>query len=617
MKSAAAGRGQAGAVWVPLRPASRHRRPGPAAGRGQAGAVWVPLCPASRHGGPGPADVAAAARQGGQAGREGLRREAGRKVCPAAEAGTPAPGCPPAPAAPAARLGVLLAMGHPPALLPLCASVSLLGGLTFGYELAVISGALLPLQLDFGLSCLEQEFLVGSLLLGALLASLVGGFLIDHYGRKQAIFGSNLVLLAGSLILGLAGSLAWLVLGRSAAGFAISLSSMACCIYVSEVVGPRHRGVLVSLYEAGVTVGILLSYALNYALASAPQGWRHMFGWAAAPALLQSVGLLFLPAATDEPAAHKDLIPLQGGEATKLGLGRPRYSFLDLFRARDNMRGRTTVGLGLVLFQQLTGQPNVLCYASTIFHSVGFRGGSSAVLASVGLGAVKVAATLAAMGLVDRAGRRALLLAGCALMALSVSGIGLVSFAVPMASGPSCLALPNATKLSGLPGDSGLPMGTSPPPLPTTSVNQGEPVLSTSEETGPHPRARDPTTPPLPALSTASSASAAPAPERPLLHWTALVCMMVFMSAFSFGFGPVTWLVLSEIYPVEIRGRAFAFCNSFNWAANLFISLSFLDLIGGLTQVLGLLLIGSERLPAHPLINHCGWKAVSMPRLQE
>ncbi|XP_019492656.1 PREDICTED: solute carrier family 2, facilitated glucose transporter member 10 isoform X1 [Hipposideros armiger] len=490
-------------------------------------------------------------------------------------------------------------MGHPPPRLPLCASVSLLGGLTFGYELAVISGALLPLQLDFELSCLEQEFLVGSLLLGALLASLAGGFLIDRYGRKQAILGSNLVLLAGSLSLGLAGSLAWLVLGRSAAGFAISLSSMACCIYVSELVGPRQRGVLVSLYEAGITVGILLSYALNYALASAPRGWRHMFGWAAAPAVLQSLSLLFLPAGADETAAPKDLIPLQGGEATKLGLGRPRYSFLDLFRARDNMRGRTTVGLGLVLFQQLTGQPNVLCYASTIFHSVGFQGGASAMLASVGLGAVKVVATLIAMGLVDRAGRRALLLAGCALMALSVSGIGLVSFAVPMDSGPSCLATPNATKLSGLPGDSGLPISVSPPPLPTTSKSQGEPVLSTSKKTKPSPGAGEPTAPPLPALGTASSAPPSPAPERALLHWTALVCMMLFVSAFSFGFGPVTWLVLSEIYPVEIRGRAFAFCNSFNWAANLFISLSFLDLIGtiglswtfllyGLTAVLGL-----------------------------
>ncbi|XP_036900101.1 solute carrier family 2, facilitated glucose transporter member 10 [Sturnira hondurensis] len=490
-------------------------------------------------------------------------------------------------------------MGHSPPLLPLCASVSLLGGLTFGYELAVISGALLPLQLDFGLSCLEQEFLVGSLLLGALLASLVGGFLIDRYGRKRAILGSNLVLLAGSLSLGLAGSLAWLVLGRSVAGFAISLSSMACCIYVSELVGPRQRGVLVSLYEAGITVGILLSYALNYALASVPGGWRHMFGWAAAPAVLQSLSLLILPGDTDEAAAHRDLIPLQGGKATRLCLARPTYSFLDLFRERDNMRGRTTVGLGLVLFQQLTGQPNVLCYASTIFHSVGFHGGSSAVLASVGLGAVKVAATLTAMGLVDRAGRRALLLAGCALMALSVSGIGLVSFAVPMDSGPSCLAMPNATRLANLPGNLDQPMGVSSHPPPTTSKNQGEPVSSTSEKTRRHPRAGDPTTRPGPALSTASQAPPSPAPGPALLHWTALVCMMLFVSAFSFGFGPVTWLVLSEIYPAEIRGRAFAFCNSFNWAANLFISLSFLDLIGtiglswtfllyGLTAVLGL-----------------------------
>ncbi|KAK1337671.1 hypothetical protein QTO34_002304 [Cnephaeus nilssonii] len=397
-------------------------------------------------------------------------------------------------------------MGRPPPLLPLCASVSLLGGLTFGYELAVISGALLPLQLDFGLSCLEQEFLVGSLLLGALLASLVGGFLIDRYGRKQAILGSNVVLLAGSLSLGLAGSLAWLVLGRSAAGFAISLSSMACCIYMSELVGPRQRGVMVSLYEAGITVGILLSYALNYALATVPRGWRHMFGWAAAPALLQSLSLLI---------------------------------------------------------------------------------------------SLRVAATLTAMGLVDRAGRRALLLAGCALMALSVSGIGLVSFAVPMDSGPSCLAMPNATRTLNLPGDSGLPTGFSSHPLSTTSKNQEEPFSPTPEKTKRLSRAGDPTATPVPVLSTASPAPPSPAPERALLHWTALVCMMVFVSAFSFGFGPVTWLVLSEIYPAEIRGRAFAFCSSFNWAANLFISLSFLDLIGtiglswtfllyGLTAVLGL-----------------------------
>ncbi|CAO2577676.1 Solute carrier family 2, facilitated glucose transporter member 10 [Lemmus lemmus] len=491
-------------------------------------------------------------------------------------------------------------MGHRPPVLLLCASVSLLGGLTFGYELAVISGALLPLQLDFRLSCLEQELLVGSLLLGALLASLFGGFLIDCYGRKRTILGSNVVLLAGSLILGLAGSLSWLLLGRSSVGFAISLSSMACCIYVSELVGARQRGVLVSLYEVGITIGILFSYALNYVLAGIPWGWRHMFAWAAAPALLQSLGLLFLPAGAHGTAAtHQDLIPLQGGEASKPGLRKPRYTFLDLFKTRDSMRSRTVVGLGLVLFQQLTGQPNVLYYASTIFRSVGFQGGSSAVLASVGLGTVKVAATLTATGLVDRAGRRALLLSGCALMALSVSGIGLVSFAVSLDSGPGCLATSNASRQTDLPQSLGLLKGSSPSPVLRTSGDQRQPVLPITERTKPHPV----TTVSLgPALDAASPVSPGPILEHTLLCWSALVCMMVYVSAFSFGFGPVTWLVLSEIYPVEIRGRAFAFCSSFNWAANLFISLSFLDLIGaiglawtfliyGLTAVLGLAFI--------------------------
>lgn len=424
--------------------------------------------------------------------------------------------------------------GLRPAVLPLCASVSLLGGLTFGYELAVISGALLPLQLDFGLSCLEQELLVGSLLLGALLASLVGGFLIDCYGRRRAILGSNVVLLAGSLILGLASSLPWLLLGRSSVGFAISLSSMACCIYVSELVGPRQRGVLVSLYEVGITVGILFSYGLNYVLAGSPWGWRHMFGWAAAPALLQSLSLFLLPAGAESTAGPQVFIPLQGGETSKLVLEKPRYTFLDLFRVQGGMWRRTVVGLGLVLFQQLTGQPNVLYYASTIFRSVGFHGGSSAVLASVGLGTVKVAATLIATGLVDRVGRRVLLLSGCALMALSVSGIGLVSFAVSLDSGPSCLATSNASQRVDLPGSPGLLVRSSLPPVPHPSGDQGHPIMPVTER---------PIYPVItaslgPAVNPASSAPTSPILEHTLLCWSALVCMMVYVSAFSFGFGP-------------------------------------------------------------------------------
>ncbi|XP_074066259.1 solute carrier family 2, facilitated glucose transporter member 10 isoform X2 [Macrotis lagotis] len=492
---------------------------------------------------------------------------------------------------------------HSPILL-LCASVSLLGGLTFGYELAVISGALLQLQLDFGLSCFEQEILVGTLLLGALLASVVGGILIDRYGRKKAILFSNLMLLTGSLNLSLAGSLPWLAVGRGTVGFAISLSSMACCIYVSELVGPRHRGVVVSLYEVGVTLGILLSYALNYLLDDTVQGWRHMFAWATAPALMQSLSLMFLPPSLASPCmaeleTHKGLIPLRGPEeAEDASAGdneKKRFSFFSLFRAKANMRARTAVGLGLVLFQQLTGQPNVLCYASTIFRSVGFQGGSSATLASVGLGGVKVVSTLVAMALVDRAGRRVLLLAGCAVMAISVSGIGLVGFTVSMDPTQGCHMPAGALNTT-----SAFQVDPSLPPLQGASENQGSsgyanPRLTSLKMNTSGPKARGtvanssgvqrtPVTPTHDSLAygTSNLVTYSSTSEHRVLNWISLLCMMAFVSAFSLGFGPITWLVLSEIYPAEIRGRAFAFCNSFNWAANLLISLSFLDLIGAI-----------------------------------
>uniref|UniRef100_A0A6I8NTH7 Solute carrier family 2, facilitated glucose transporter member 10 n=1 Tax=Ornithorhynchus anatinus TaxID=9258 RepID=A0A6I8NTH7_ORNAN len=488
------------------------------------------------------------------------------------------------------------------------AAVSLLGGMSFGYALAVISGALLQLQLTFGLGCFEQEVLVGVLLLGALAASLVGGVLIDRAGRKRAILLGNLVFLAGSLALTLAGSLGWVVLGRGAVGFAVSLSSTACCIYVSELVGPGQRGRLVSLYETGITAGILLSYALNYALADVDEGWRHMFGWAVAPGLLQTVCLLFLPPspARARPGAE-GLLPLGSprGDGEEEEEEATRYSFLDLFRARGNMRRRTLVGLGLVLSQQLTGQPNVLYYASTVFRSVGFRGGSSATLASVGLGAVKAVSTLAAIGLVDRAGRRALLMAGCAAMALSVGGIGLVGFAVSMDTLQGCRepVRANASTWVGS-GQPALPVS---PGVGKSWGDPGPPSAGPSASGG-HPAhlIQLPTDrPEVTASSPPVSLGRPPPSEHRLLNWMALIFMMAFVSAFSVGFGPMTWVVLSEIYPAAIRGRAFAFCNSFNWAANLLISLSFLDLIGAIGLSWTFLLYGLAAVMALGFIYFC------------
>uniref|UniRef100_A0A8C3IX52 Solute carrier family 2, facilitated glucose transporter member 10 n=1 Tax=Chrysemys picta bellii TaxID=8478 RepID=A0A8C3IX52_CHRPI len=500
-------------------------------------------------------------------------------------------------------------MGRALLVLLLPATVSLLGGLMFGYELGIISGALLQLQMDFHLSCFEQEILVSSLLIGALLASLVGGILIDRHGRRRAILVSNLILLCGSLILTLAGSLIWLVFGRMTVGFAISVSSMACCIYVSEMVAAHQRGLLVSLYEAGITVGILLSYALNYSFSDMTEGWRYMFGLALAPTVIQFLSILLLPT---KPVvlnlwdcdSHKGLIQLQNNEDGEEAKPEPckekHYSFLDLFRSRDNMKSRTLVGLGLVLFQQFTGQPNVLCYASKIFRSVGFQNDSSAVLASVGLGVMKVIATLVAMVFADKAGRRVLLIAGCVVMSVSVTAIGLTSWTVPLDKARDCKTATEPNASYTIAQHPIQPVSSQPAALyiPRTSAAGESAGFALTRPEGltkdfGNTRNREIITESsrsqkmdLPNQSneetvqnTSSPFSDTPNREHMVLKWITLLSMMAFVSAFSIGFGPMTWLVLSEIYPAGIRGRAFSFCNSFNWAANLLISLSFLDLI--------------------------------------
>ncbi|XP_053104898.1 solute carrier family 2, facilitated glucose transporter member 10 [Hemicordylus capensis] len=505
-------------------------------------------------------------------------------------------------------------MGQALLILLLSSTVSLLGGLIFGYELGIISGALLQLQLEFHLSCFEQEVLVSSLLVGALLASLVGGIFIDQQGRQRAILVSSAILLGGSLLLTLARSFVCLVCGRVTVGFAISLSSMACCIYVSEMVAAHQRGVLVSLYEAGITLGVLLSYALNYIFSDTSEGWRYMFGLAIGPAAIQFLSISFLPKNSMKlnvckSETRKSLIRQQknkdGEDAMPPCPKEKRYSFGDLFRSKDNMRSRTMVGLGLVLFQQFTGQPNILFYASKIFRSVGFQSNSSAILASVGLGVMKVIATLFAMAFADKAGRRILLMAGCTVMALSVTAIGLTSCFIHLDVVKDCGTLRelNSTSLhsahlpiksvSTHPAVSYFPLASGASEIhmvsiPTITRPASFTKMVASSENGGRTASASSHTEKVGLLnqsteakeqSTPSSVGEAPSKEHMLLNWITLLSLMAFVSAFSIGFGPMTWLVLSEIYPANIRGRAFAFCNSFNWAANLLISLTFLDLI--------------------------------------
>ncbi|KAJ7999591.1 hypothetical protein DPEC_G00196000 [Dallia pectoralis] len=461
--------------------------------------------------------------------------------------------------------------------LAIASLVSTFGGLIFGYELGIISGALLQLQAEFRLTCFQQETVVSALLIGALLASLVGGWLIDRYGRRNAILLSNILILGGSLVL-VGHSYSALVLGRIVVGFAMCISSMSCCIFVSEMVTAKHRGFLVTLYEAGITVGILAAYAMNYILADARYGWKYMFGLAVVPTCAQLVSIWFLPSSAGAPAvAALSLSGLDRSLESNQVAHQPsvsnrpdnspqqQYSVLSLFRQKQNMRSRIVIGLGLVLFQQFTGQPNVLFYASTIFRSVGFESDASAVLASVGLGVVKVIATLVSMVFADKIGRRPLLIAGCTVMSVCLIVIGLLSGRSVINTRTSCSVVDyvNGTR---------------------ATMNQSSFDMSVSQQRGRDymTEVKDLQYAALRSTGTSTTSLApvsSPVNHNGVMNWVILFCMMAVVTAYSVGFGPMTWLILSEIFPAAVRGRAFAFTNCFNWAANLIVTFSFLTVI--------------------------------------
>ncbi|XP_042197754.1 solute carrier family 2, facilitated glucose transporter member 10 [Callorhinchus milii] len=506
-------------------------------------------------------------------------------------------------------------MGKTASVLFLCSTVALLGGLIFGYELGIISGALLQLQQSFALSCWQQEVLVSALLIGAFLASLVAGPVIDYHGKKKAMLLGTILTCGGSVILSLASAFTVLVTGRLVIGFAMSVSSTACCIYVSEMVRPHQRGMLVSLYEVGITVGILSAYALNYVWSDVGSGWKYMFGLAIGPAALQGFSLIFLPSSprcvtTGDDESQKVLLQLYSTDRDHLDSQdvhsaeriEDQYSFLDLFGSKDNMRTRMVVALVLVMSQQLTGQPNVLYYASIIFRSVGFHSNHSAVLASVGLGIVKVLATLVAMVCADKVGRRTLLMSGCTVMSVSVTVIAFLNQNLTVELHKTCRVETQVngsfhTLNSSLTSDSVVwksnswftnnsqvnTMSSVPDNPHFTfddrfSSNRSLQVvdvvdswLPTSEETfhmkNPKSHIRR------------NAIGSTRFSKHLALNWIMLLSMMAFVSGYSIGFGPMTWLVLSEIFPAGIRGRAFSFSSSFNWATNILVTLTFLDTI--------------------------------------
>jgi sugar porter (SP) family MFS transporter len=309
------------------------------------------------------------------------------------------------------------------------AAVTALGGLLFGYDTGVVSGALLFLKNQFGgLSSFQEELVTSLLLIGAMIGAFGAGRVADRIGRRPTILITAVIFVVGVLLAAFSPVLWTLLAARVIIGLAVGSASMSVPLYIGEMAPPRIRGALVSLNQLAITSGILASYLVDYGLASSAN-WRLMFGLAVIPAVLLFVGVL-----TQSESPHWLIRQGREGEARRV-LRRLREGDVDAeiatvkdvassrVGARDvlakGVRPALWVGVLMAVFQQITGINTVIYYAPSLLAGAGL-GNSASLLANVVNGAVNVGMTIVAIRLLDRAGRRPLLLIGTAGMAVGM-----------------------------------------------------------------------------------------------------------------------------------------------------------------------------------------------------
>lgn len=312
------------------------------------------------------------------------------------------------------------------------ALVAAIGGLLFGYDTGIIAGALLFAREDLSMGSFEQGLVVAMVPLGAAFGAVFAGRISDRYGRRAVVGAAAVVFLLGSLACAVAPSVAVLAAARFLLGVAIGFASASCPVYISEVAPPAHRGRLVSLFQLAVVVGILVAYLVALALEPS-EDWRLMLGLGAVPALLLGTGMLQVPPSPrwlamvgrdDEARAVMASLHMPDDEvdaeltAIHAGLKAEQATWRDL--VRQPVRAALIVGVGLAILQQVTGINTVIYFAPTIVEFAGVTSSSAAILSTVGIGLVNLVATIVAVRIVDRAGRRPMLIAGISGMVLAL-----------------------------------------------------------------------------------------------------------------------------------------------------------------------------------------------------
>ncbi|MBS0616055.1 MAG: MFS transporter [Verrucomicrobia bacterium] len=273
--------------------------------------------------------------------------------------------------------------------------VASFSGFQFGYNTAIISGALIYVAYDFPMSLKEQGWFVSIILLGALLGAMLASQTATRLGRKNSMMLAAVLFIVSGIMTGLGQELNIVTLGRFLQGAAIGLVSVVSPMYLAEISPSEKRGFYVSCNQFAITIGIVFAYGIAFLFAG---NWHVMFGFGVVPALIQVLGLLFV---IDSPA--KD---------TEKGSWKTLFS--------PQLAWPLMIGLFVSIFQQITGINAVIYFAPTIFKEAGFGSSSGALLASFGIGIINVIATAVSLVLLDKWGRRPLLLGSLVGMAIAL-----------------------------------------------------------------------------------------------------------------------------------------------------------------------------------------------------
>jgi len=321
--------------------------------------------------------------------------------------------------------------------------VAALGGLLFGYDTAVIAGAIGYLQTKFNLSPAMVGWAASSAIWGCILGASLAGYLSDRIGRKKVLIITAVLFFVSSLGAAIPVNLTQFVVARFVGGVGIGAASMLSPLYISEIAPARNRGTLVSLYQLAIVIGINLIYFVNLKIASLGDaqwnvdlGWRYMLASGTLPALLFLVLLMTVPESPRWLTKNKridealdTLEKVNGKEKAvevlheiKTALSEENGTVRELFK--PGLRMAMVVGIFLALFSQITGINAIIYYAPEIFKSIGF-GADSALFQTVLIGVINTLFTFVALWLIDRSGRKTLLVWGVSGMIVCLLGTGL------------------------------------------------------------------------------------------------------------------------------------------------------------------------------------------------